>query len=166
MAAIDAAVCSRRSRPLRIGSIKGQVGHSEASAGLVAVSKILLAMESGIISGTQNVTPDSINPALRGIVEGRMQVVTEHAPLCAPEQCATVAVNNFGVSNLFGHAVLRGNPKAKRVAAKKEPENLVVGAQGEVITLEPMPKVVFVSARNDEAMTKALVKVGTKKLLS
>ncbi|XP_034245130.1 fatty acid synthase-like [Thrips palmi] len=163
VAALDAAVCSRRSQPLRIGSTKGQFGNAEASSGLVALCKVLVAMEGGIIPATVNVTPATVNPALRAIVEGRMQVVTENTALCAPGKRATVAINNFGVANQYAHAVFRANPKAKPVVVDAQPERLAVGTQGEAVILEPIPKMVFVSARNDDAMTKALEKLHSYK---
>ncbi|KAK3922271.1 Fatty acid synthase, partial [Frankliniella fusca] len=156
--ALDEAICARRTRPLLMGSVMGQMGHAESSSGLMALSKVLIAMERGVIPATQHVDQDSINPALRAVVEGRLQVVTEHTP----HQGALFAVNNFGLAHLFGHAVLRANPKTKAaLPAPKAMEVLNIKSidsrrDGGLLLLKPIPKMVFVSARNENRMAGAL----------
>lgn len=70
--AIDKAICSQRTKPLPIGTVISNVGHCEASGGLVSVCKMIIAMENGMIPATlHHETP---NHKLRGIIEGRMKV--------------------------------------------------------------------------------------------
>ncbi|KAJ1521174.1 hypothetical protein ONE63_002868 [Megalurothrips usitatus] len=159
VAAVDAGLCSRRTRPLPMGSIMGQFGHSEASSGLTMLSKLLVALDSGVIPATRNVTADTVNPALRAVVEGRLQLVLENTPLPGP----IVAMNNFGVANLFSHVVLRANPREKAPPRAEEAVVLDVAmperADGGLLRLEPIPRIVFVSARNEDALNNAVAKL-------
>lgn len=154
-------MCARRSRPLLVGSTKGQFGHGEASSGMLALCKVIIAMETGTIPATLNY--EKPNPALRAIVDGRLEVVSKQRPL----EGSLVALNNFGVGNIFGHALLRANPRARTPApqpqALEQPEVAPVdGApeDGDELQLDkPMPLMILVSARNDDAIKMAIEKV-------
>lgn len=62
-----------RKGPLKIGSIKSNVGHTDASAGLVSIIKTIIAMETGYIPPNINyTTPNSKSDA---ITSGKIQVI-------------------------------------------------------------------------------------------
>ncbi|KAE8741067.1 hypothetical protein FOCC_FOCC013405 [Frankliniella occidentalis] len=104
---LDDVIASRRTEPLLIGSVKGNIGQTEAASGLSSICKVLVALESGIIPATINhVEPHGRLSALRN---GRIRVVTENTPL--PE--GLVAVNNIGLGGMVGHVLLRPNMKVK-----------------------------------------------------
>jgi len=67
--------CSgRRKEPLKIGSIKSNLGHTDASAGLVSIIKAIIAMDTGHIPPNINYTaPNSRSDAL---ASGQIQVGT------------------------------------------------------------------------------------------
>ncbi|KAK3917296.1 Fatty acid synthase, partial [Frankliniella fusca] len=139
--ALDDVIASRRSEPLLIGSVKGNIGQTEAASGLSAICKVLIAMESGTIPATINhVEPHSSLPALRS---GRMRVVTENTPL----KDGLVAVNNIGIGGMVGHVLLRPNKKAK-VAPTLPP-------RGEQI-LAPMPNLLLMSGRTPEGLEEVM----------
>lgn len=46
---LDQTFCTNRKDPLLIGSVKSNMGHSEASSGICSVTKVLLAFEEGAI---------------------------------------------------------------------------------------------------------------------
>jgi fatty acid synthase len=49
LAALDQVFCKRRQTPLLIGSVKSNMGHSEGTAGLCSVAKVVITMEHGLI---------------------------------------------------------------------------------------------------------------------
>jgi len=68
----DVFCSGRRKEPLKIGSIKSNLGHTDASAGLVSIIKAIIAMDSGYIPPNINyTTPNSKSDA---ITSGKIQV--------------------------------------------------------------------------------------------
>jgi fatty acid synthase len=49
LAALDKVLCKGRQTPLLIGSVKSNMGHSEPASGLCSVTKVITAMEHGLI---------------------------------------------------------------------------------------------------------------------
>lgn len=70
--AVADVLCSRRTTPLMIGSVKSSVGHTEASAGFLSILKTLIAMNSEMIPPNSNFT--EINKDIRAFQENRMKV--------------------------------------------------------------------------------------------
>ncbi|KAH6943237.1 hypothetical protein HPB50_017963 [Hyalomma asiaticum] len=49
--ALSAALCQPgREQPLKVGSVKSNMGHAESASGLASVAKVILAMETGTIA--------------------------------------------------------------------------------------------------------------------
>lgn len=61
-----------RGEPLLVGSVKSNVGHTDGCAGMLAVAKLILAMETGVIPATINHSQP--NPNLTAVVDGRVKV--------------------------------------------------------------------------------------------
>ncbi|XP_030762885.1 fatty acid synthase-like [Sitophilus oryzae] len=96
-----------RNKPLLVGSVKSNMGHAEVSAGLCSISKVLIAMETGMIPA--NIYCDNLDNTLPGLNNGGLKVVTEHLPL----DSNIVALNNYGYGGANGHVVLRSNSKSR-----------------------------------------------------
>jgi acyl transferase domain-containing protein len=63
-----------RKEPLKIGSVKSNLGHTDASAGLVSIVKSIIAMDTGFIPPNINYTaPNSESDAL---TSGKLQVLS------------------------------------------------------------------------------------------
>ncbi|XP_031639213.1 fatty acid synthase-like, partial [Contarinia nasturtii] len=104
---IDKVFCKNRKEPLLIGSVKSNMGHSEATSGLCSISKVILALESGIVPPNLNfVNPKKNIPAL---VEGRLKVCSEPTPLPGN----LVATNSFGFGGANAHVLFGGFEKEK-----------------------------------------------------
>ncbi|XP_062542362.1 fatty acid synthase-like [Armigeres subalbatus] len=105
--AIDKVFCTDRDRPLLIGSVKSNIGHSEASAALSSIAKCMIAMESGLIP--PNINLIKLRADVPALIAGRLQVVDEAKPLGGP----LVAVNSFGFGGANAHLLIHRNPKEK-----------------------------------------------------
>ncbi|KAI0009530.1 hypothetical protein F4779DRAFT_369425 [Xylariaceae sp. FL0662B] len=94
-----------RKEPLRIGSIKTNIGHTEAASGLASLIKVVLAMEKRQIPASINF--ESPNPKL-ALDEWRLAVATDLQPWPAttPNQPRRASVNNFGYGGSNAHVIL------------------------------------------------------------
>ncbi|XP_002741902.2 fatty acid synthase-like, partial [Saccoglossus kowalevskii] len=94
-----------KDNPLLVGSVKSNMGHPEPAAGLAAVTKIILAMEKGIIP--PNLHFNNANLDIPGLHDGRIKVVDE--PMELPD--GLVGINSFGFGGSNVHLILKPNSK-------------------------------------------------------
>ncbi|KAI8949442.1 putative polyketide synthase [Xylaria longipes] len=90
---------------LRIGSVKTNVGHTEAASGLAAIVKGVLCLEKGLIPPSVNY--ETPNPKLK-LEEWRLKVATAMEPwpdslVAGPRR---LSVNNFGYGGSNAHVIL------------------------------------------------------------
>ncbi|KAL1414006.1 hypothetical protein MTO96_030746, partial [Rhipicephalus appendiculatus] len=77
--AISNVLCTpEREKPLLIGSVKSNMGHSESASGIPAVAKVILAMETGAITPTLHFTAP--HPDMLSLCDGRVKVVDKTMP--------------------------------------------------------------------------------------
>lgn len=71
-------LCENRVTPLRVGSVKSNMGHTEAASALCAIAKAIIAMKSGAIPPNINYkTPrNDIDALHNGLIE-----VSKRCPL-------------------------------------------------------------------------------------
>lgn len=69
---ISEVMCKNRKTPLPIGSIKSNIGHTEAASSLVSIAKAVIALRSDIIP--PNMHYDSPNPNVPALLSGVLQV--------------------------------------------------------------------------------------------
>jgi fatty acid synthase len=72
LCSIDQVFCKGRQTPLLIGSVKSNMGHSEAASGLCSITKVVIAMEHGLIPPNLHFC----NPRqdVEGFLAGRLKV--------------------------------------------------------------------------------------------
>ncbi|XP_071569269.1 fatty acid synthase-like isoform X2 [Temnothorax nylanderi] len=129
--AIDQTLCAKRNTPLLMGSVKSNIGHSEPASGLCQIAKVLLAMETGIITPTIHFKRP--RKELTAIIEGRIKIVTEPTEW----EGGYVAINSFGFGGANGHILLKSNTKQKINNAALN---------------DDLPRLVAVSGRTAEAV--------------
>ncbi|MFI2560388.1 SDR family NAD(P)-dependent oxidoreductase [Nocardia farcinica] len=93
-----------RTRPLGVGSVKGQLGHTEAASGIASVIKSALAIAHRTIApqGWLNEPNPEIPFDELGI---RLQLEAE--PVGPEVERMTIAVNGFGYGGTNAHAILQ-----------------------------------------------------------
>jgi acyl transferase domain-containing protein len=97
---------TRDGEPCLLGSVKGNIGHTEGSAGIAAFIKGCLALHHRVLPPTM--FGDSANPGLRLDAQG-LRLVESPEPLPAN---ALGGVSSFGLGGSNAHAVLESAPAA------------------------------------------------------
>ncbi|MBF6298955.1 aminotransferase class I/II-fold pyridoxal phosphate-dependent enzyme [Nocardia amamiensis] len=93
-----------RVRPCGIGSIKGNLGHTEGAAGVAGLIKVALALHHGVVPPSR--FADQENPRLRMAQHG-LRLLAEPMPL---ERSAHGGVSSFGIGGTNAHIVLGSAP--------------------------------------------------------
>ncbi|KAF2014387.1 reducing type I polyketide synthase 10 [Aaosphaeria arxii CBS 175.79] len=102
--AISRVFAPNRQAPLLIGSVKTNLGHSEAASGITSIIKVTLAMERGVIPPTVGVK--NINPKLK-LEERKAEIVREMTPWPASQTGRRIAsINSFGYGGANAHMIL------------------------------------------------------------
>ncbi|WP_162150828.1 non-ribosomal peptide synthetase [Methylosinus trichosporium] len=106
IAALGAAFSAGpRSEPCRVGSVKTNIGHLEAAAGLAGLVKTLLMMRHRRIAPSLHL--DSVNPLI-DFESGPLRPATRAEPWEAPVLRAGVSAFGFGGAN--AHAIVEEPP--------------------------------------------------------
>jgi len=103
-------------RPLLIGSVKTNIGHLEAAAGIASLIKVVLALEHGEIPPHPHLR--QLNPHVRWD-EIAVEVPTECTPWPATGR-RLAGVSSFGLSGTNAHVVLEQAPPKPAVPAGVE----------------------------------------------
>ncbi|MEU4512366.1 SDR family NAD(P)-dependent oxidoreductase [Nonomuraea wenchangensis] len=134
--AIGRALGRHRSRALPIGSIKTNVGHLEAAAGVAGLLKAVLVLRHGRIPASLHGDPPNPRIDFAGL---RLLPVTEARPVEQPGGRRVAGVNSFGFGGANAHAVLAAPPAVPPEPAARSRRRLPV----------------MVSARNEAALAES-----------
>ncbi|KAF2445451.1 polyketide synthase [Karstenula rhodostoma CBS 690.94] len=88
--------------PLLIGSIKPNIGHTEATSGLAGIMKAVLALEANLIPPTRGIT--ALNPKV-DFINAKVQVATESIPW-PKDKIRRASINSFGYGGANAHCIL------------------------------------------------------------
>jgi acyl transferase domain-containing protein len=96
---------SRRGDPLLIGSVKTNIGHTEAVSGLASIIKTALAMERGLIPASINF--DKPNPKIP-LEDWNLKLVRDLTSW-PPASSRRASINNFGYGGTNSHIIMESS---------------------------------------------------------
>jgi acyl transferase domain-containing protein len=114
-------IFNQRSQPLIVGSVKSNIGHLEAGAGIAGLIKVVLSMQHGEIP--PNLHFNQPNPHIDW---DRLSVCvpTERIPWSAESRLA--GISSFGFSGTNAHVVLEEAPKVEQPTPEISPKQHIL----------------------------------------
>ncbi|MEJ2853300.1 MULTISPECIES: type I polyketide synthase [unclassified Saccharothrix] len=144
-----AEVFGRRATPGLLGSVKGNVGHLDAAAGVTGLIKAALAVEHGVVPPTAHFRAP--NPKLAEI-PFRVNSSPEPWPGDGPRRAG---VSSFGIGGTNAHVIVQQPPVAGGDAPRRRWEVLPVSARTETAVGEASKQLADHFESSDKAFADA-----------
>jgi acyl transferase domain-containing protein len=149
-------------RPLPVGAVKTNIGHTHTAAGIAGLIKTVLVLEHGLVPPNLNLE----EPAEAVLAGTAVRPASGLTPLGADGRTPVAGVSSFGWSGTNAHLVLEAVAETPR-ESECEPETAaapellpVSAANADALTAQlsrlAMPELLPVSAANAEALSAHL----------
>ena len=104
-----------RSKNLQLGSVKGLVGHTEGTSGVVSLIKVLLMIQEGYIPPQASFS--AVNPAIRASPSDKITISTSLQPW--DEDYRSALINNYGASGSNASLIVTQAPPLRSKGSRE-----------------------------------------------
>ncbi|KAH7944527.1 hypothetical protein HPB52_021123 [Rhipicephalus sanguineus] len=125
-----------REKPLKIGSVKTNMGHAECACGITSVAKVILAMETGTIAA--NLHFKEPRPDIPSLHDGRLEVVARPTPFNG----GLVGISSQGIGGTNAHGIFEPYQGPHVDCLPREKPDI--------------PRLVFMAGRSNESLLRTL----------
>ena len=119
--AIGETYGQNRTEPLLLGTVKSNIGHLEAAAGIAGLMKVVLSLQKETIP--KNLNFKQLNPKIH--LNFPAQIVSEETPWPKTSKKRMGAVSSFGFSGTNAHAIIEEAPLIESKEIEDKPLHVV-----------------------------------------